>query len=78
MEKSEINKLFGAHIKNLRQVRGWSQRDLAAKMGNDYQNISALERGKYTPTLIVLMRLAQSFEIKISELIDPVEQEILK
>lgn len=78
MEKSEINKLFGAHIKKLRHDRGWSQRDLAAKMGNDYQNISAIERGQYTPTIIIIARLANSFEMSISQILKPVEQDILK
>lgn len=73
MDKTAINKVFGTHIKQLRQDRGWSQRDLAAKMGNDYQNISSLERGEYTPTLHAIYRLSLVFEITVVELLAGIE-----
>ncbi len=67
MEKSEFNKLFGKHVKMMRLDRGWSQRDLAAKLGNNYQNISELERGQFSPSLHLTYRLCNSFEITITE-----------
>jgi len=44
----------------------WSQADLATKIGNNYQNISRLERGEISPTLfwcyklLMLLKLLES------------------
>ena len=38
-------------------------------MGNNFQNISRLERGLITPTLFWVQNLADAFEFKLSDLI---------
>jgi len=39
-----------------------SQSDLAAKLENNFQNISRLERGEIAPTLYWFFHLAEAFE----------------
>ena len=46
-----------------------SESDLADLMGNNFQNISRLERGLITPTLFWVQNLAEAFELKLSDLI---------
>ncbi|KOT89480.1 DNA-binding protein [Streptomyces sp. NRRL F-5755] len=42
---------FGAHLRGLREGRGWTQEDLAGHMGYSSVHISAVETGRKPPTL---------------------------
>lgn len=77
MEKLEFNKAFGQFLKEKRIERGWSQVDLASELGNNFQNISRIERGELTPTIFWIQKLAKSFDCKPSELLDEFEKKIL-
>lgn len=72
-KKTKINKQFdkqfGAFVKRLRVERGWSQADLAAKMGNNFQNISRLERGETSPTLYWCYKLSDVFDMEMLDVI---------
>jgi putative transcriptional regulator len=57
----------------LRAERGWSQADLAERLGVSRQTINALERGKYDPSLPLAFRIARLFERRIEEIFHPDE-----
>lgn len=42
---------YGAHVRRLRELHGWSQEDLAGRMSYSSQHISAVETGRKPPTL---------------------------
>ena len=69
MEKQRYNILFGEFVKFKRAQKNMSQSDLADLMGNNFQNISRLERGLITPTLFWVQNLSEAFELKLSDLI---------
>ena len=73
MEKSkpssQFDKKFGHFVKKKRLELDWSQAELAAKVGNNYQNISRLERGEISPTLFWCFKLAEAFEMDFADLI---------
>lgn len=71
METSEIFKLVGSRIKELRLQKGLSQVELVGKMeGNiDATNISRIEAGRTNPTLLTLLRIATALEIHPHELL---------
>ncbi len=73
MEKSRTNQLFNQHfgqfVKNKRLALNWSQANLADKVGNNYQNISRLERGEISPTLLWCYKLSEAFDMDLAELI---------
>ncbi len=69
MEKQRYNILFGEFVRFKRSKKNMSQSDLADLMGNNFQNISRLERGLITPTLFWVQNLAEAFELKLSDLI---------
>ena len=58
-------------IRELRAERGWTQQDLAERIGVSRQTVNAIETGKYDPSLPVAFRLARLFERPIEGLFDP-------
>lgn len=52
-------------IAMLRAERGVSRRDLAAALGVHYQTIGYLERGEYSPSLHLALRIAAHFEVPV-------------
>ncbi len=69
MDKTEFNIKFGTFVKNKRIELGLSQSQLAARVGNNYQNISRLERGEISPTLYWCSLLAEALDVQLDELI---------
>lgn len=49
------------NIHALRTARGWSQGELADKVGATRQTINAIEQEKYAPSLELAFRIAQAF-----------------
>lgn len=52
-------------IAMLRAERGISRRQLAEALGVHYQTIGYLERGEYSPSLYLALRIAQYFEVAV-------------
>ena len=49
-------------ITDLRAEHGWTQADLAQRLGVSRQSINAIETGKFDPSLPLAFRLAKLFE----------------
>jgi putative transcriptional regulator len=54
----------------LRAERGWSQSDLADRLGVSRQTINALERNKYDPSLPLAFKIARLFGRRIEEIFE--------
>jgi putative transcriptional regulator len=52
-------------IAMLRAERGISRRELADALGVHYQTIGYLERGEYSPSLHLALRIAEHFEVPV-------------
>lgn len=52
-------------IAMLRAERGVSRRDLAEALGVHYQTVGYLERGEYSPSLEVALKMAAYFEVPV-------------
>jgi putative transcriptional regulator len=52
-------------IAMLRAERGISRRQLADALGVHYQTIGYLERGEYSPSLHLALRIARYFEVAV-------------
>ncbi len=56
------------NIRMLRFMNGeMTQKELAAKVEVTRQTIIALESGKYVPSLLLAMRIAETFNVKIED-----------
>jgi len=52
-------------IAMLRAERGISRRELSEALGVHYQTIGYLERGEYSPSLYLALRIAEYFEVPL-------------
>ena len=48
-------------VKELRMKRGWTQQDLADKVGVSRQSINSIERDRYVPSLPLALVFARVF-----------------
>ena len=58
-------------LKVLRAERGWSQQDLAERLGVSRQSVIAIESGRYDPSLPLAFRIAGAFGLAIESIFDP-------
>lgn len=52
-------------IAMLRAERGVSRRQLAEALGVHYQTIGYLERGEYSPSLYLALKISEYFEVPV-------------
>lgn len=52
----------------LRAERGVTQEDLAAKVNVSRQTIIALEKGNYTPSILLALKIAGFFSIPVEKI----------
>lgn len=58
-------------LKVLRAMRDWSQADLADHLDVSRQTVTALETGKYDPSLPLAFKIARLFQLTIEEIFEP-------
>jgi len=64
-------------LKDRREAQGWSQGELARRLGVSRQTISAVETDKYGPSLPLALRMAKLFGVAVPDLfIDEWEPEL--
>jgi len=52
-------------ISLLREERGFSRKELAEKIGVNFQTVGYLERGEYNPSLDLALRIGEIFNLPI-------------
>ncbi len=52
-------------IAMLRAERGTTRRELAEALGVHYQTVGYLERGEYSPSLHLALRIAEHFDVAV-------------
>jgi putative transcriptional regulator len=57
-------------LRVLRAERGWSQAELADRLGVSRQSVNAIETGKYDPSLPLAFRIARLFSLRIEEVFE--------
>jgi putative transcriptional regulator len=61
----QMSETIHNRIAVLRAERGISRRQLAEALGIHYQTVGYLERGEYSPSLYLALRIAQYFEVPV-------------
>ena len=57
-------------LRVLRAERGWSQADLAQRLGVSRQAVNAVETGRFDPSLPLAFKLARTFGLPIEDIFD--------
>ncbi|AIB35863.1 MULTISPECIES: helix-turn-helix transcriptional regulator [Pseudomonas] len=57
-------------MRQLRSGLGWSQADLAERLGVSRQTVNAIETGRYDPSLPLAFKIAKVFERPIEDIFE--------
>jgi transcriptional regulator with XRE-family HTH domain len=66
----ETLKIFGAHLRTLREGKGLSLRELSYACNVDFSKIGLMEKGEINLTLLTILDLAKGLDIHPSELLN--------
>ena len=72
MPKKDILETFGDRVRELRKEAGWSQEEFADEADLDRTYIGGIERGERNLALRNIHKIAETFGVTISELMDGV------
>jgi transcriptional regulator with XRE-family HTH domain len=71
---ADVDARLAVRLKGLRQARGWTLDDLAARSGVSRATLSRLENAETSPTAAVLGKLCTAFGLTLSRLMMMVEE----
>jgi transcriptional regulator with XRE-family HTH domain len=74
--KKKTNKSVGKNIRTLRHQRGWSQEDIANRLGISIPAFSKIETGVTDINLSRLEQIANIFEITVAQILSVEEGEV--
>lgn len=70
LSDKELNIAFGVKLKQIRKEKGFTQRQLAFESELNINYIGYLEKGKYSPSLTIVNKIANTLEVKLKDLVD--------
>ncbi|MGI4813817.1 MAG: helix-turn-helix domain-containing protein [Janthinobacterium lividum] len=62
---------FGLKIRQLRDARGWSQEELAARAELNRSYVGEIERGAAIASIVTAEKLAHALELPVGQLLSP-------
>jgi transcriptional regulator with XRE-family HTH domain len=72
--RSGPEKAFGIVLREIRKAAGLSQMDVDVEFGIDRTYLSAIERGIQSPTLRMIVRLSDAFNVSPSQMLHRMER----
>jgi transcriptional regulator with XRE-family HTH domain len=68
MENNQSNDFYEMSLAEIRKIKGYSQTDLAAKLGMQQKSLSAIERRDSIPRFDTAIAIATALEISLKQL----------
>lgn len=68
--------MFGERLQELRKDKGWTQKDLAAKLSLSWITISSYETGQSMPNSDTLRNIAVCFDVSLDYLFDLIDHPV--
>lgn len=68
----DIKQKFGKKVKELRQLRKFSQEDLALEADLDRTYINSIENGRRNVSLVNIEKIAKALKVKVKDLLEEV------
>ena len=65
----DVRQRLAANVRRLRKQTGLSQEKFAIEHGLDRTYVSAIERGRRNPTIVVVERIALALDVDVIELL---------
>lgn len=76
MDRKETLMVLKNRLKELRARDGYNQTELAKLAQVSRQTISLIERGEYTPSVVIALRIAQIFQEPLEQVFRLVEEKV--
>lgn len=79
-EESQVDELVGKRLFQLRKTRGWTQKEMAEKVGIRFQQVGKYECGANRVSAYRLIQFARAFDVKIEDLLSlamPIEKKTM-
>jgi len=67
---------IGSKVRKYREIKGWSQEDLAFRLDVAQTTISSIESDKSIPNSILLNKIAQELDVNINDILDETKTQI--
>jgi len=55
-------------VQKIRTDKGFTQEELAEKVGVSRQTIIAIEKGNYTPSVLLALKIARVFKLSVEDI----------
>jgi DNA-binding XRE family transcriptional regulator len=66
MSRQKEDPVFN-RVEELRLAKGLTRQQLADAVGVHYQTVGYLERGEYSPSLVLALKIAAALEVEVAE-----------
>ena len=70
MTSSELSKILGIRIRQLREERNITQQNLAEMCNIEKSNMARIEAGRTNPTLLTMHKISTALQIPLTVLVD--------
>jgi transcriptional regulator with XRE-family HTH domain len=71
---ADLKDIVATNVRRLRTARGWTQEDLAERVGLSARYVGQIERAQASMTVTVLGRVADALKVDAAELVEAVPQ----
>jgi putative transcriptional regulator len=59
---------LGNRLRDVREERGWTQAELAARIGVSRKTVNTIENRVFVPSTLIALKLARALELPVEEL----------
>jgi putative transcriptional regulator len=59
---------LGNRLREVREERGWTQAELAARIGVSRKTVNTIENRVFVPSTLIALKLARALELPVEEL----------
>jgi putative transcriptional regulator len=59
---------LGTRLREAREAKGWTQAELAERIGVSRKTVNTVENGVFVPSTVIALKLAAALECRVEEL----------
>ena len=67
-ERTALGEELANRLRAARDAKGWTQADLAERIGVSRKTINTIENGIFTPSTVIALKLARAFKLSVEDL----------